>query len=352
MEDEGAVRAAFARQAGWCRNLGSPLTAMVVELAAERMDRDTALGRRILDWPAQPGPAVDMLPLRLPGGLHALAQRGHPALAPLYPPHPLPDADTLWTAIQAALLDPALAPWLDSVPQTNEVARSAILMAGLLVVAAETGLPVALHELGASAGLNLLLDRYDIRLAGVQAGTPGSALALAPDWTGPPPPAAPVLVVRRGGVDLLPLDITQEADRERLRAYVWADQQPRLARLGSALAVALTQPPRVVQGDAAPWTEAAISLAPEPGVVRVLMHSVAFTYFPAGTQARIAGHMAAAGRQATPAAPLAWLRFEPPPGHAEVPTLRLQLWPGGEDRVLGTGSPHGTWIKWAGQVPS
>ena len=352
MRDEHAVRAAFARQAGWCRSLGSPLTAMVVELAAERMDRGTPLGRRILDWPAQPGPAVDMLPLRLPGGLHALARRGHPALAPLYPPHPLPDADALWAAMQAALLDPALAPWLDSVPQTNEVARSAILMAGLLVVAAETGLPVALHELGASAGLNLLLDQYDIRLAGVQAGTPGSVLALAPDWTGPPPPAAPVRVVRRSGVDLLPLDVAQDADRERLRAYVWADQEARMARLEAALAVALAQPPRIVQGDAAPWTEAAISLAPEPGVVRVLMHSVAFTYFPAETQARIAGHMAAAGRQATPAAPLAWLRFEPPPGHAEAPTLRLQLWPSGEDRVLGTGSPHGAWIKWAGQTPS
>ena len=325
---------------------------MVVELAAERMDRDTALGRRILDWPVQPGPAVDMLPLRLPGGLHALARRGHPALAPLYPPHPLPDADALWAAMQAALLDPALAPWLDSVPQTNEVARSAILMAGLLVVAAETGLPVALHELGASAGLNLLLDRYDIRLAGVQAGTPGSALVLTPEWTGPPPPPAPVRVVRRSGVDLLPLDVTQEADRERLRAYVWADQELRLTRLEAALAVAGAQAPRIVQGDAAPWTETAISLAPEPGVVRVLMHSVAFTYFPAETQGRIARHMTAAGRQATPAAPLAWLRFEPPPGHAEAPTLRLQLWPGGEDRVLGTGSPHGTWIKWAGQTPS
>jgi hypothetical protein len=352
MEDEGAVREAFARQAGWCRNLGSPLTALIEQLAAERLDRSTKLGRRILDWPAQPGAAVDMLPLRLSGGLHALARRGHPALAPLYPPHPLPDAGTLWTAMQAALLDPALAPWLDSVPQTNEVARSAILMAGLLVVAAETGLPMALHELGASAGLNLLLDQYDIRLAGVQAGTPGSALALEPDWTGPPPPAAPVRVVRRSGVDLLPLNVMQEADRERLRAYVWADQEPRLARLEAALAIALAQPPRIVQGDAAAWTEAAISLAPEPGVVRVLMHSVAFTYFPAETQARIAGHMAAAGRQATPAAPLAWLRFEPPPGHAEAPTLRLQLWPGGEDRVLGAGSPHGAWIRWTGQTAS
>ena len=81
--------------------------------------------------------------------------------------------------------DPGLTSWLDSPPQTNEVTRSAALMAGLLVVAAETGLPLASHELRASAGLNLLLDHYDIRLGALQAGTPGSAVALQLDWSGP-----------------------------------------------------------------------------------------------------------------------------------------------------------------------
>lgn len=178
MQDEAAVRTAFRRQAGWCRNLGSPLTALVCSLVAERLDRGSILGRRILDWPAQPGPAVDALPLRLVGGLHAFARRGHPRLAPCYPPHSLPDPAAMWDAVQDALDDPALAPWLDSVPQCNEVARSAALMAGLMVIADETRLPLALYELGSSAGLNLLPDLYDIRLGDVQAGVPGSAVVL------------------------------------------------------------------------------------------------------------------------------------------------------------------------------
>ncbi|MGI4943853.1 MAG: DUF2332 domain-containing protein [Janthinobacterium lividum] len=351
MHDEAAVRAAFRRQAGWCRNLGSPLTALVCDLAAERLDRSTVLGRRILDWPAEPGPAVDVLTLRLAGGLHALARRGHPQLASCYPPSPTPDADTFWRAMQAALDNPALAPWLDSVPQTNEVARSAALMAGLLVIASETRLPVALYELGASAGLNLSPDRYDIRLGGVQTGMPGSAVVLRPDWSGAPPPMAAVRVVRRHGVDLSPMRVGDPADQERLRAYVWADQAARMARLEGALAIAAADPPALDKGDAADWTEANIQPAPEPGLVRVLMHSVAYTYFPAATQARIAGHMAAAGRRATAEAPLAWLQFEPPPGHAEAPTLRLQCWPDGHERVLATGSPHGSWIRWVQRHP-
>lgn len=110
------------------------------------------------------------------------------------------------------------------------------------------------------------------------------------------------------------------ADQERLRAYIWADQPARMAWLEGALAIAAADPPTLDSGNAADWTEANILPAPEPGVTRVLMHSVAYTYFPVAVQARITGHMADVGRQTTAAAPLAWLRFEPPPGHAEAPT--------------------------------
>jgi hypothetical protein len=164
---ESEVRAAFARQAEWCAKLGSPFTSRLCEVLGQRLDRDTDLGRRVLDWPGKPDALHDSVPLRLCGGLHGLVRAGRlPSLAALYPPTPLPEEDALWPALRQAMQDaePELLPWLDLPPQTNEVARSAVLTAGLAVIAAETTLPLSLFELGASGGLNMLLDRYDIRL--------------------------------------------------------------------------------------------------------------------------------------------------------------------------------------------
>ena len=154
--NETAIRAAFAHQDVWCCEFGSPLTGLLCDLAGRRLDRSTRIGRRILDWPGQPDLQLDARPLRLFGGLHALVRRGRlPALARLYPPHPMPPGEVLWQEVAATLdeVGDELAPWLDRPPQTNEVARAAALMAGLLVVSVRTGLPLALYELGASAGL-------------------------------------------------------------------------------------------------------------------------------------------------------------------------------------------------------
>jgi hypothetical protein len=64
--NETAIRAAFAQQGVWCRELGSPLTALLCDLAGRRLDRSTKIGRRILDWPAQPDLRLDALLPRLP----------------------------------------------------------------------------------------------------------------------------------------------------------------------------------------------------------------------------------------------------------------------------------------------
>ena len=340
---------AFRQQAGWCRQLGSPLTALLMEVLAARLDRSTAVGRRVLDWPGLADTSNDAVPLRVAGGLHALVRRGAaPGLAAVYPPHDLPDAEGLWGALAPVLADPALEGWLDSAPQTNEVARSGVLMPGLMVVAAETGLPVALYELGSSAGLNLMLDRYGYRLGHSMAGDGGSALVLAPEWRGAAAPSGAVRVVRRRGVDLNPLDVTRAADRERLLAYIWADQPARLARVAAAIAIAATDPPTVDRGDAADWVERWVDMAPESGVARVVMHSIAFQYFPAAVQARIVAHLADVGGRATVGAPLVWLRLEVDPAVGGGPALALTMWPGGEERMLARASAHGVWVEWMG----
>jgi hypothetical protein len=340
---EAAVRAAFATQAGWCDKAGAPFTALLCRLLGERIDRTTALGRRVLDWPGDADAFGDALPLRLCGGLHAQARSGAaPRLAALYPPAPVPNAEVLWDVLCPVLGDPALLQWLDSAPQTNEVGRSAVLMSGLLEIAATFPRPVELLELGASAGLNLLLDSYAYRLGGRETGDPASPLRLEPEWKGPPPPDAKVEVARRRGVDLNPLD--PRRDRERLVAYVWPEQEARLARLQAALAIAAAHPPPVDRGEAAEWLEARLAEPVPAGATRVVFHSVAFHYFPPATQARIAALMEDSGARASVSAPLAWLRYEADPDDRFA--LRLRLWPDGEDRLLAFTHPHGARIRW------
>lgn len=340
---EQAVRAAFERQAQWAETLGSPLMVRLCRLLGERLDRKSAVGRRVLDWPGDSDPFADALPLRLTGGLHALVRRGEaPRLADCYPPRPLPDEEDLWAAVRPVLDHPDLPAWLDSAPQTNEVGRSAVLMAGLLVVADAFPQPVELLELGASAGLNLILDRYRYDLGGVRAGDADSPLQLEPEWTGDPPPDSRVEVAGRRGVDLNPLD--PGGDGERLLAYVWPDQRRRLAQLEAALAIAASDPPPVERGDAAAWLEARLAEPAAAGVTRVVLHSIAFQYFPRESKKRIYAMMAAAGAAATPGSPLAWLRYEHDRRDERI-TLRLTTWPG-EERLLAYCHPHGSVVHW------
>jgi hypothetical protein len=97
---------------------------------------------------------------------------------------------------------------LDRAPQTNEIRRSAALLPALWWVLGQVGeRPVALSELGASAGLNLLLDRFGIQTPQGLAGPADSTVQLRPEWRGTPPAARPLNVVDRAGVDLHPIDV-------------------------------------------------------------------------------------------------------------------------------------------------
>lgn len=341
---EGEIRAALRAQAGWCRALAAPFTAMVCDAVAERFDEATAFGRRLVRWPGDP--FVDALPMRVTGGLNALVRSGAlPDLAALYPPSGAPDPAMLADAVAAALAHRALAAWLDTPPQTNEVMRSAALYPGLLAIALATGRPLSLRELGASAGLNLRLDGYRYTLGGRDFGPAVAPVMLIPEWDGPPPPGVALRIADRRGVDIAPLDVRDPAVHARLLAYVWPDQPARVARLEAALAAAALDPPSLDRADAADWAEAMI--APVPGLVTVAFHSVAFQYFPPATQTRLAAHLTAMGDRATAEAPFAWLRMEPDdPAAAKSMSLRLRLWPDGDDRLLARVHPHGARVAW------
>jgi hypothetical protein len=339
------VRQAFRKQADACRQLQSPLTAAVLDALADVLDNETRTGARALGWTGDP--LGEVLTLRLAGGLHALARTGQDGeLSALYTQQ---GGD--FVGILARVLrewDDWLHPWLDNPPQTNEVGRSGALVAGLMVAAKRLEMPIELLEIGASAGLNLNLDRFNYDLGGLEAGPADAKVRLKPEWRGDAPQGAWPCIISRAGVDQNPLDIRDDAVAQRLLAYCWPDQQERLVRLEAAIELARAFPPQVDAGDAADWIEARLAEPPADGCARIVMHSVFWQYVPAPSQTRIAAAIQRAGKMADTSRPLGWLSFEPDPGELGPMQLRLTLWPSGEELHLATCHPHGSTINWLG----
>ena len=336
-------------QANGCRALGSPFSAILLDAAAD--DALGPLDDLFAAWKDGDFQAHvrDATQLRLLGALHHLVLTGAaPALTSQYPETtPETDAPALIAAARAVLNShrPAIAAFMTSPPQTNEVGRSFCLAPGFMQIAAAFGLPLSLFEIGGSAGLNLRWDRYGYVFEGQAWGDPASPVQLANGWRGPAPALHPVTVAARAGCDQSPVDVSQDEPALRLQAYVWADQTQRLARLRGAIAVARAVPAPLDKADAADWV--ASRLAPRRGVCSVLFHSVMWQYMPDATQAAVRAAIQAAGLAANADSPVAWLRMEPAADSEGFPMeLRLTLWPDGGERLLATAHPHGAWVNW------
>ena len=341
------IVAAFTKQITWCRELGSPFTAAVLGCVLAEYENGGPAADIVAGWHGDP--QRDALPLRIAGALHDLVLAGQQSrLAACYPPHAVTDGG-LRVAVRDTLSTMArfIRDFIVSPPQTNEVGRSGVLVGGFLEIAHQFGLPLRLLEIGASAGLNLLWDRYRYELGPSAWGDPASPLALRPDWSGPAPRTdANVRIADRRACDIAPVRIDDPEQRRRLRAYVWADQRERLARLDTAVSIALAAGHGVDQADAAAWVEARLGETSD-GSTTVLYHSIMWQYLPAATQTAITTVVERAGVLATAARPLAWLSFEPPRSDA-TPELRLRVWPGSTDRLLATAQAHGAAVMWHG----
>lgn len=352
-----ALLAAFEQQAAWC-DAPSPFTARLLRASQSWLASNLAAQRDFAALAADPLAAA--VPLRWAGGLHLLALQGQEPWASLWPPAeagPGANEGALDAAIRLAwqTRQPLLRDALSRPPQTNETQRSAALLPGLLHIAGATGLPLALLELGASAGLNLWCDRYRLAPVAEPPWSWGDARApvdLQPAWTGPPPwtgAAPPTLVVHsRAACDAHPVNLHQPQEALRLASFIWPDQSARLARLRAAqAAVAGWMAAEGVQVQALPaaeFVQAELALQ-RPGLATVLMHSVVWQYIAADEQQVIIEAMDHAAARATPAAPLAWLRFEPDGPHGGV-ELRCRIWPDGSERLLARCHPHGLQVTW------
>jgi hypothetical protein len=285
------------------------------------------------------------------GAVHFLLLRGadHP-LKRFYPTvggtvpaegeDPFPDFRDFAAAHRAAI-----APLIETrVTNTNEIGRSAVLHAGFRALPVDA--PLGLIEVGPSAGLNLIWDRYGVRYrrggaAAVQVGE-GAPLIIDCELRGEMlPPAGPApRVTSRVGLELNPADLTNADDRDWLRALIWPDQVSRLERLDRAIALFGTDKPRIVAGDALALLPDALAQLPRDAVP-VVYHTIAVYQFSKEMREALESILTIAGLRR----PVWRLSFEYDGTLYVLSRIRYADGQRGETK-LASCHPHGTWMEW------
>jgi hypothetical protein len=233
------------------------------------------------------------------------------------------------------------------VTNTNEVARSAVLHAGFQALFRMTAKPLHLIELGPSAGLNLIWDRYRFEYrrngAKIISAASGSPLTIEVEIRGerlPPHGPAP-LVASRLGLEQNPVDLSSGDERDWLRALVWPDHVGRFAKLDQALEVASNESFLIRVGDALELLPDALGEAPENAVVCVY-HSFVTYQFSEEQRAALDDLLITASLRR----PVWRLSFEGKVS-GEAPLILYEYGDGVRtNHLLAQAQPHGAWLEW------
>ncbi len=343
----GSVDEGLHAQAVVCAAYGSPFYGVLLDEAAKDY-RNRGPVRAFFNADPRRS-AASRIGIRLAGALQLRALDGSaPALAAHFPSTGGDgDAAAAWREARRLLAEQAerFGELFDRTPQTNEVARSMPLLGGLLAVVDATRLPIALLDVGTSAGLNLRLDRYRYEGDGWSWGDPRSPLVLRNETVSGQPrhvDARPEIVAR-AGCDLHPLDVTRERDCLELRSFVWPDQGERFVRLDAAIAVARRVPVKVERADFLRWIPHRV--LPRENTVTVVMHSVVTEHLEDSVRNAMRNAIETACAAATDSAPMAWLRLEPSAGMRYE--TRVTFWPSREERAIARCNGHAQAIEWA-----
>jgi len=306
-------------------------------------------------------PVGSSLQLRLLAGVFRLVLTGRaPELVPFYPvlggTEPPADAWPVMSSVIAAHVDELHAD-LEVAPQTNEVGRCAALLAGLLDLVGVSGCDrVLLLELGASAGLNLLLDQYGYSGPNWTWGSATSPVQLSDAITGQVS-AHPFSVIGRRGCDLHPVDATSEGGRLLLTSFVWPFDLVRHQRLRAALEVASTSPVVVDRAPAGDWLGGQLARADrEHGggqALTVVWHSITQLYWPQEEIDRVHDVLEQHGKHSRVAE--VGMEFDVHAAEDAKPQVSTDLWdPGAKQphrrRVLGTAHDHGPPVRLDGPI--
>ncbi|MFU1780077.1 DUF2332 domain-containing protein [Haloarcula japonica] len=335
-------RAQFRDLAEWADD-SSPLYAHLCREAAEDSD--------ILDIAATVPEGRQAPHLLLAAVHYLLARNPNHRLAEYYPSITQtardPD-DKCFPAFHEFCLDHAddIRPLLRTRrTQTNAVRRSAVLYPAIAQVARAADGPLALVELGPSAGLNLLFDRYRYDYDGRIVGNRDSPITIESSVRHGDPllPETPPAIRSRVGLDRNPLDVTDEADRDWLRALVWPEHEARHAVLDGALTVARNDPPALIEGDMLDDLPAVLDEIPSDVPVCVV-NTLVLYQVPADLDEALTTVLE--DRMAE--RPLHWLTGRPELSGGESVGLdwKRQTDDGIETTHLVDYEPHGAWLSW------
>jgi hypothetical protein len=273
-------------------------------------------------------PHAAVIQLRLLAGVFRLVLTDRaPELRPYYPCLGGTDpASQAWPVmrevIAAHIVELHEAPTV--APQTNEVGRAAALLAGLFDIVAASGVHrIALLELGASAGLNLFVDRYRFEGRDWRFGPADSPVQLIGAIEGPVKLQS-FEIVDRAGCDLHPVDVGTSAGRLLLTSFVWPFDLHRHERLAAALRVAESQSQvRIDHAAASDWLPHTLGVV-SPNALPVVWHSITQLYWPSAELAAVEVILDRYGTEHR----LAEVSMEfdlTGPRHAK-PELRTRLW--------------------------
>jgi hypothetical protein len=235
------------------------------------------------------------------------------------------------------------------VTNTNEVSRSALLYPAFVALAKKTPQPLHLIEIGPSAGLNLYWDRYGYRYTKngelVAAGAPGAKLVIDTPLKGDhvPPLGPPPSVSKRIGLELHPVDLDNEDDRDWLKALVWPDHLERFQRLEQALAANASWPHDIRAGDAVELLPDVLAEIPEKNGTLCVYHTMAIYQFTSAMKRAIEDMLTIASVRR----PLFRLSLEWTDG--AYPLMLARYADGAvTSRVLAMGGAQGSWLEWHG----
>lgn len=238
--------------------------------------------------------------------------------------------------------------------QTNEVTRCANLMPAFELVYQRSGQPLALIEIGASAGLNLAWDRYNyhyhcdqdvIRYGG------SSPLDLHCEIEGTSqhrplfPRGALPPVSWRVGIDISPLDVTNESDALLLASYIWPEEFSRYQILTDAIAFARTDPPDIRAGDACTLLPELLASRTAANEALCVYHSYAIPRNVEALSAPIVAILAMASQERD----IYRISLETDPERRQRPRLELLLYRGGKSislEHLANCALHGESMEW------